>query len=281
MANSSFTIRYGGASVTIAGNDTASPSRVDTSVAALDSGSWTALLPATAFVEGFEFQDMVTKQVLSFPAANIDALVQSLYTSLASSASEQLPKVSDFFADPGWQSLVESVARNDNAFANRDVGVRDPKRQFEAFTKGQFGQLPAGVKDLSLLQLFHTPPSTPQIDGYAVGPDDPRSRAHWLGYKRTPLPAKSDFEKTIDFHQIVAARNQHRRCCGGWASRSISSCEGRLRRGQRGARRVKLPPPSPKVTRAPDVGQRTRTLLDATRFQAFREPARAKGTTAS
>ena len=172
VAGSSFTIRYGGAAfVTIAGNDTSSPSRVDTSVAPFDSAAWTALLPATAFVEGFEFQDMVAKQVLSFPAASIDALVQSLYTSLAASAGEQLPKVSDFLADPGWQSLVASVARNDRAFANSDVGVRDPQRQFEAFTKEQFGQLPAGAKDLALLQLFHTPPSTPQIDGYAVGPE--------------------------------------------------------------------------------------------------------------
>ena len=280
VAGSSFTIRYGGVPVTIAGNDTSSPSRVDTSVAALDSAAWTALLPATAFVEGFEFQDMVTKQVLSFPAANIDALVQSLYTSLASSAGEQLPKVSDFLADPGWQSLVESVARNDRAFANSDVGVRDPQRQFEAFTKGQFGQLPAGAKDLALLQLFHTPPSTPQIDGYAVGPDDPRSRAHWLGYKRTPLPAKTDFEKTIDFHQIVAAMNQYptllRRL--GLAIDFIVA-KGVFTPAANAELRVevKLPPPSPKVTRAKDVGQRTRTLLDARRFQAVPRTSPGQG----
>jgi hypothetical protein len=174
----------------------------------LDAGAWTALLPATAFVEGFEFQDMVTKKVLSFPAANIDALVQSLYTSLASSAGEQLPKVSDFFADPGWQRLVESVARNDDAFANGDVGVRDPKRQFEAFTKGHFDQLPAGVKDLSLLQLFHTPPSTPQIDGYAVGltiRDRARTGSATSGRRSRPRPTREDDR----LHQIVAAMNQY------------------------------------------------------------------------
>ncbi len=271
VADSSFTIRYGAASVTINGNDTASASRVDTSVAPLDSGAWSALLPTTAFVQGFQFQDMIGKQVLSFPAASIDALVQSLYTSLASSAGEQLPKVSDFLADPGWKGLVDSVARNDRAFANSDVGVRDPQRQFEAFAKEQFGQLSAGAKDLALLQLFHTPPSTPQIDGYAVGPDDPRSRAHWLGYKRTPLPDKTDFEKTVDFHQIVAAMNQYPTLLRRLAlAIDFIVAKGVFTAAANAALHVevKLPLPSQDVKRVPDVRQRTRTLLDATRFQA-------------
>jgi hypothetical protein len=280
VAKSTFTIRYGGAVVVIAGNDTASPSRVDASIAALDPDAWTALLPKTAFVEGFEFEDMTAKQVLSFPAANIDALVQSLYTSLAASAGEQLPTVSDFFADPGWRSLVENVGRNDSAFADHDMGVRSPRRQFEMFAEDQFKQLPAGIRDLSLLQLFHTPPSTPQIDGYDVGPDDPRSRAHWLGYRRTPLPAKTDFEKTIDFHQIVSAMNQYptllRRL--GLAIDFIVA-KGVFTPAANAELRVevKLPPPSPKVTRAPDVGQRTRTLLDATHFQAVPRTSPGQG----
>ena len=138
-------------------------------------------------------------------------------------------------------------------------------------------------RDLALMQLFHTPPSTPQIDSFPVPPQDPRSRARWLGYKRTDLPHAADFEKAIDFHQIVAAMNQYptllRRL--GLAVDLIVA-PGTFSPSANDVLRVdvKLPPGSPTVTRAPDVSQRTRVRLDANGSSLCPGPVRARGTTA-
>ena len=120
--------------------------------------------------------------------------MQTLLSALALAATNQLPKVSDYLNDPGWQSLVNNVASNDRTFLNSDVGIRDPKRQFEMFGDGEFKQLPANRRDLALMQLFHTPPSTPQIDSYPVIPQN-ATRARWLGYKRTDLPRRPTSRK--------------------------------------------------------------------------------------
>ncbi|HET9706603.1 MAG TPA: hypothetical protein VFP85_21330 [Vicinamibacterales bacterium] len=271
VRNSTFVVSFGGAAASIAGNDTTSPSRVDATLGTPDSAAWAALLPGSTFVRGFAFEDLAGRQVVSFPAAGIDGLVQTLYTTLAAAAQDQLPKVADLLNDTGWRNLIDSVEANDRRFLNSDVGVRDPARQFEFFALEEFGQLPAADRDLALFQLFHTPASTPTIDGYPVPPDDPRWRAHWLGYKRSDLPKPADFEKEIDFHQIVAAMNQYpallRRL--GLAVDLIVA-KGTFAPATNAELRVevKLPPQgTPAVERAPDVSQRTRARLDASRFQ--------------
>ena len=154
----------------------------------------------------------------------------------------------------------------------------------QAFGKEQFGQLPAGAQDLALLQLFHTPPSTPKSTAtrWALTIRD-RARTG-SSYKRTPLPAKTDFEKTLDFHQIVAAMNQYPtllRRLGLVVDFIVATGVFTPAATEELRVEVKLPPPSPKVTRAPDVGQRTRTVLDATRFQAVPRTSPGSGTTAS
>jgi hypothetical protein len=283
LANSTFDVSFGAAPTSIKGNDTTSPSHVGDALGTPDSAAWAALFPGTTFVRGLTssqyqalFDDMVKRQVLSFPAANVDDLVRTLYSALAASANDQLPKVSDFLDDPGWQDLVNGVTSNDRVFLNRDIGVRDPKRQFEIFADGAFSNLPANRRDLALLQLFHTPPSTPQIDGYPVPPEDPRSRAHWLGYKRTDLPKAADFEKEIDFHQMVSAMNQYptllRRL--GLAVDLIVA-KGTFTPSADEVLRVdvKLPPGSPTV----NVSQRTHALLDANRFQPVPRSSQSQG----
>src|SRR6266545_503363 len=280
LAHATFVVSFGGSPVKIAGSDTTSASRVDTTLGGPDTSTWTALFPGTTFVKDFGFENLESKLVLSYPAADIDELVRKLYSALAASAQEQLPKVSDILGTAGWKDLLTAVERNDRAFLNEELGLRDPRRQFKLFSDGQFNQLPAGtIRNLALFQLFHTPPSTPQIDAYPVSLPDPKARAKWLGYKRTPLPTPQDFEKQIDFHQIVAAMNQYptllRRL--GLAidllvekSKFSPSSNDFLRV------EVELPPGSPAVARVPSVSPVTHARLDAKSFQPV--PRTAAGT---
>ena len=139
VANASFTIRYGGGSQSpIAGNDTASPSRVDTSVAARTPPPGRRCSPrrrsSRLRVPGL----VTTRSSRSPPRTSTPSCSRCTRRSRRLPANS-CPTVSDFLDDPGWQRLVEwrrgaTTARSRTS----DVGVRDPKRQFDAFTKGQF-----------------------------------------------------------------------------------------------------------------------------------------------
>ena len=63
LANSRFVVSFGAASVSIKGDDTASPSRVDDTLGTPESAAWAALFPGTTFVRGFTFEDMANMQV--------------------------------------------------------------------------------------------------------------------------------------------------------------------------------------------------------------------------
>jgi hypothetical protein len=183
--------------------------------------------------------------------------------------------VSDILGNPAWDDLVSAVAENDRAFLDHERGMRDPQRQFSMFLDGGFKNLKGTSRDLALFQLFHTPPSTPKIDQYAVPPGDPKSYAKWLGYKQTVLPKPEDFEKEIDFHQIVAAMNQYPallRRLGLVVDLLIAKGEFSASSNATLWAEVLLPPGVPGVTRAPDVSSRTRAALDAERFVALPRP---------
>jgi hypothetical protein len=275
LTDAKFVVHFGADSVAIAGNDTTSASRIDTALGGPDTSVWKALLPDTTFVRGFGFKDLSNNQVLSFPAANIDALVRNLYRGLAASAGDELPKVSDFLSNPAWSDLVTAVAQNDRRFVNHEGTMRDPQRQFSVFADGGFKNLRGTARDLALFQLFHTPPATPQTGQYAVPPGHPKSYAKWLGYKQTTLPAPADFEKEIDFHQIVAAMNQYPtllRRLGLVVDLLIAKTEFSASPNAALSVEVVLPPGAPGVTRVPDVSARSRTLLDAKRFQPVSRP---------
>src|SRR5207302_7988310 len=148
-------------------------------------------------------------------AADMDALVRSLYSRLASSASDQLPTASNFIDDPAWSALLAAVARNDEQFTDirydrkgRLTAVRDVQKQFAFFKRRAFESRDL-ASDLARFQLFHTPPSTPRRDNHKALADDARSRAEWLGYEQAKLPKPDDFQNEIYFHQIVAAMNQY------------------------------------------------------------------------
>ena len=275
LASAQFVLRFGAAWVAIAGDDITSDSRIDTGLGRPDAKCWTALFPATTFVRGFGFKDLSDNQVLSYPAAKIDALVRNLYGQLAASAQADLPKVSEVLGNPAWGDVIAAVAQNDRRFLSKDGTMRDPQRQFSVFADGGFGTLKGTARDLALFQLFHTPPATPKVDQYAVPPGHPKSYAKWLGYKQTALPKPQDFEQEIDFHQIVAAMNQYPTLLRRLglvvdlliAKTAFSGSPNGVLQVE-----VNLPSGAPAVTRAPDVSARTRALLDATRFQAVPRP---------
>lgn len=279
VAASRFTVSFGAASVTIGGSDLAGPNRVDATLATGDSATWTALLPGTTFVRPFAFKDLSSNTVVSYDVGQIEALVQGLYAGLAGTATDGLPRVSDFLDDPGWQGLVGAVAENDGRFSNRKTGLRDPKRQFD-FVR----DLPAG-HDLSLqqhlarFQAFHTPPSTPTPRKHTRS-DDPRIKAQWLEYQQTDLPKPADFAKQIDFHQIVAAMNQYPTLLRRLAlvvdfvidAAAFAPTPNALLGVS-----VGLPPPTPSVERLADASPLTRARLTASRFEALTRPSPKSG----
>lgn len=292
VASTTFVIHYGAESVSIAGTDTTGKNRVDDQLGLADPDVWTALLTETTFVQGYAFRDLSTSSVLSYEASRMDDLVRNLYSRLAASAQDQLPKVSAILGDPAWQALLNAVARNDEQFTDRNqyrddkdrrAGLRDPVKQFSDFKKG-FRDLSGLERDLALFQLFHTPPSTPKIEKYPQPPDpksDPaKAEARWLTYERTDLPDKNDFQKQIDFHQIVTAMNQYPtllRLLGLVVDLVIDKKAFNPSPNALLWAEVKLPPPTTSVTRADDASPRSRTSLDPVSFEAVSRPSPAKG----
>ncbi|MDD5718845.1 MAG: hypothetical protein PHQ53_04080 [Candidatus Krumholzibacteria bacterium] len=278
LAQSRFVVHFDGPPpVSVGGHDFEGPTRIDDGLGVPDSSVWTALFPKTTFVRGFKFRDLSQHAVLSYPAADMDGLVRSLYSHLAASASDQLPTASTFLDDPDWTALLNAVARNDEQFIERKydrktgrlTAIRDVRKQFAAFTNRAFANrnLPS---DLARFQLFHTPPSTPKTDKYNVAPDDAKSRAEWLGYEQTKLPKPDDFRNEIDFHQIVAAMNQYPtllRRLGLVVDLLIARDAFHPAPDALLWVEVELPPGFPTVERLPTASPRTHTLLNAGHFQ--------------
>ncbi len=279
LARSRFVLRFGaGAAVTIAGDDLAGPTRIDDRLGLADSAIWTALFPQTTIVHGFHFRDLSQHSVLSYPAADMEALVRGLYSQLAASASDQLPTAATFLDDPAWGDLLTAIARNDEQFTDRRLdqktgrftATRDTRKQFDALRKRAFDQRNLAT-DLARFQLFHTPPSTPTRDKYNVPAEDAKSRAEWLGFEQTALPKPDDFQDEIDFHQIVAAMNQYPtllRRLGLVVDLLISRDAFAFAPDALLRVAVELPPGFPTVERLPDASPGTHTLLDADRFEA-------------
>ena len=214
LRQSRFTLSYGPQNVTIAENDLA---RIDGRLGRADSGVWTALFPDTTLVIGFEWRDLTKHSVLSFPADDVDKLVRNLYTDLAASAGEQLPKVTAFLTNPQWARLVDAV-QNVDRFTNERTGLRFINDQFAAFKNGAFDpprdrpsdSIEAISANLARFQLFHTPPSKPKTEKYPdVTKPDAKAYAEWQGFERTELPEPEDFKDIYDFHKIVSAMNQY------------------------------------------------------------------------
>jgi len=279
VAESTFTIDFGGHAVTIDGSQVTGSNRVDVSRGRGDSATWKALFRGATFVRPFEFTDLTSNSIVSYNASEIESLVRSLYTDLARTAGDGLPGVSSFLDDPGWRQVSEAVQANDLRFADRKTGLRSPARQFNQVVRdrprGEIGL----AEQLARFQIFHTPPAKPKVVKHART-DDPRVQATWLEYEQAKLPAKSDFAKEIDFHEIVAAMNQYPTLLRHLAlvvdflldaSAAVASPGALL------SVSVALPPSTTQVERLKDASPRTWARLDANRFEALTRPAPEPG----
>jgi hypothetical protein len=271
LAQSKFTLHFGPSDqVTIAGNDTTSTSHVDTTLGGPDTSVWNALFPPTTFVRGFAFSDHSKERVLSYPAMKIDELVGTLYSSLAATAGDDLPKVTEILNNPDWGKVISAVAEIDRRFLDQDHKLRDARQQFNRFREDGFNGLESPATELALFQLFHTPPSTEITGKYNFPPPHPKSFAKWRGFEQTKLPAPSDFAKELDFHRIVAAMNQFPtllRKLGLVVDFIIAKSEFNNAANQALSVTVDLPPLPLGSPVAPAVASmQTRTLLDPKRF---------------
>jgi hypothetical protein len=283
LANAKFTVHYGGGVVAISGSDTSSPSRIDKSLGEPDTSVWQALLPGETPVTGFAFKDLSNNKVLSYPAAKIDTLIRTLYSAFAATAKDDLPKISEFLNHPEWSKIISAIASIDRQSLSGDGKMRDPRQQFKGFKDGGFGEPGSLARELALFQLFHTPPSSPEVGEYPDVPaGDPKSYAKWLGFKQTPLPKPGDFVNIYDFHKIVGAMNQYPtllRRLGLVVDLLIEKSKFAASPNALLWVDVVLPslPAGSNVTRLPDVSMRTRTKLDAKRFQPLPRTAPGQG----
>jgi hypothetical protein len=278
VAQSRFVLHFDGQpEVSVGGQDFIGPTRIDDRLGLPDSDVWTKLFPATTFVRGFQFRDLTSHSVLSYPAAELGALVRDLYSNLAAGALDQLPTASTFLSDAGWTKLLTAIARNDERFTNiaqdkagRLTAIRDVRKQFDQFRNGAFANQDI-ASQLARFQLFHTPPATPRHDKYdKAAPEGAKSRAEWLGYEQATLPEPDQFQDEIDFHQIVAAMNQYptllRRL--GLVVDLLIAREALVAAADAPLWvEVILPQGAPNVARTRDASPRTRAALDGERFE--------------
>ena len=211
-----FTLKYGNSTQVIPGNQTSGPARVDTTVDAAETATWTELLHDDTPVLGFKPRNLTGISVLSYNTVALNSMARVLYSNLAKAASDNLPKVSQILADLRWQRLIDAVAFIDRVFVDEKTGLRDTPRQFEQFEAGQLTFPDSIATLLAHVQLFHTPASAPESQDYSgssLPADDPRllSKTAWRTFKRTALPVPTDFAKTVDFHKIVAAMSWYPR----------------------------------------------------------------------
>ncbi len=276
LAAATFTVRWQSGSVAMTGLSASGPVTIDSKFGTPDSGVWGTVFSRSTFVRGFEFQNMEDKTVLSYSTTSIADLLRSLYTDLAAKSPDSLPTAAALVADPGWKAVLDAVAANDLRFYNRKTHMHDPAIQFN-WLKDQKGAKRRTLADqLALAQLFHTPPTKPRIRTYDNVPaGDPREKARWLEYERKDLPAKTDFAKEIDFHQIVAAMNQYPtllRLLGIVVDLSIDADKLPLSPDLPLWIEVDLPPRSPNAERTPSVSPRTHTVHSSGRFEALSSP---------
>ncbi|HYN06333.1 MAG TPA: hypothetical protein VES67_02985 [Vicinamibacterales bacterium] len=275
LAGATMTVRCGSASVAVPIAQTSGPNRLDTSLGGPDTSTWKALFNGGLFVEGFVFRDMSNHPVLSYDTTGAVNLVKHLYGNLAGSATDAMPKVSDLVDSNDWGDVVSAVSALDRMFVDEKTGLRRPAAQFEAFLSKDQSADNTTVELLGRMQLFHTPPSTPKVATH-VRQDDPRIKARWLEYQQTPLPAKSELAKTLDFHQIVAAMNSYPtilRRLGLVVDLLIDRAAFPQAANQLLSASVKFGGPGLKVLTTADASPRTRVTLTNTVFGAVPNPS--------
>ncbi len=258
LRHARFKIHCNGATVTVAGDGSGSKNVVDTRLGVADSATWAALFTPALFVRPYQFQDLSNKSITSFDATAMANLVQVLYTNLAGRVGDTLLPIESFI-DRGqpWAALlqaVEFIDHQDDGTRSLDTPSAPP------------------VALLGLFNKFHTPLSTPTSHS---GPrkDDGRITATWQEYKQQPLPAKTDLASQLDFHQTVASMGSYPtllRLLGLVVDVLLDPTA--FPSGSDVPLSVSAAFPHKKLTKHSSGKPVTRTLLNATKFEAVSDP---------
>jgi hypothetical protein len=282
LVRSKLIVHCGAAAVTIGADELAAQNRVDNHLGNVEPAVWKALFPEPekVLVASFAFKDLSNHSVFSYSTRQMDALVRDLYTKLARSAGARLPKVSTLLNDPDWKQVIDAVSFTDRFSMDEKTKLPNPGKLRKLVEQGSTSKNP-NVERLARFQLFHTPPSSPEVQKYKVNPGgpvkpgDPRENAAWRTHKRAQLPDKNVIAETIDFHQVVAAMNQYPtllRMLGLVTDLLIDPKEFAKAPDQRLWVEVVLPPGAAGVERMPDASPRTRIRLTDKQFQPLPRP---------
>jgi hypothetical protein len=206
LSNARFDVTYNGHTVSIPATTIAGANRVDNRLGLADSAAWKALFTKDLLVKTFEYNDLSPSVMLSYDAAAMAEGIEDLYRDLARSATDRLPRVSEIIETERWRGFINAVDDLDSHSVDRDSGLRDPRRLFDALRRP--GRKSAGLSNLARFVLFHTPPATP-VTRHQKRNDDDRVEATWLEHKRATLPKREDIAAGLEFHQVVAAMGSY------------------------------------------------------------------------
>ncbi len=278
LAVAKFSVRFGVQVVTIANGVTVGANRVDGTLGVADTTVWQALFTPSLPVRGFAFEDLSRARLISFDANTIAQGVTQLYGALGASATDDLPRISDFVDDNSWGSLIGAVSTLDRASFNGHSFLRDPALQLAQpsgtsdFAKLHSMSMPS---ELARFQLFHTP-AAPGAPRKEVRTDDSRIWERWQEPRLANLPAKSDLAKTLDFHRIVAAMGSYPtllRKLGLVIDLIVDAAAFTASPDAPLSVDVDLPAGHLAIPRSSDASPRVRTQLSATHFQPVDDPA--------
>jgi hypothetical protein len=267
LRNARFDITFNGQTVSVRGDDTTGPNRVDNRLGLAESGVWQALFKHDLSVRSFMYKDLSKNAVLSYDTMAMAEMIENLYRDLARTTGDNMPLVSDIVEDRNWSMLVSQVLELDGSSVDRETGLRNPLIQFDTVLSddGHGGQ----YRMLERFQLFHTPPATPK-PRHEARQDDARIDARWLEYQRQKMPAKEDLAKQLDFHQIIAAMGSYPtllRKLGLVVDLLLDPDSFSAAANAALSVKVTFAPGTLQIPRTGDAGPDTRALLNSTQFQ--------------
>ncbi|TRY31955.1 hypothetical protein [Aliiglaciecola sp. M165] len=213
LANCKFTLHFNQQQVSFTGNQSQGSCRIDLAYGGADASIWQALLPSTTRVDGFNFEDMSARKILSYSSTKMAERQKHLYRALAAQADDQLPEIQQVLKTPEWDELINDINLLDREYDSEYPNHlhRDIEKQFDDFIKDfKSSSLSQTQRDLLLFQLFHTPLGHQQTANYQGLTDKPeKANTQWRKVKRQALPSEQQLAEMYDFHQVVAAMNQY------------------------------------------------------------------------